>query len=476
VAEVEVVARRPGAVWALALALAAVMALAAPSARADGAFPDGQSILVPIDRPQQIVLATNFGVLASEDAGATWIWSCEQPANSYGRLYQMGPAPTHRLYAIAGGKLVFSDDGACGWQAAGGALGGQLCEDAFVDPTDDTRVLAAGLGSSAAGAVYTVLESTDGGATFARTLYTGAPGDLVTGLEIAASDPMTIDLTLSHGSAAAPALARSIDGGATWQLADLTTALGGGQARIVAIDPTDADRVWLRALGPEGDALALATRGGATVAVPLSFDGGALKAFTRTASGAVLVAGTVAGGPVLFRSTDDGETFAEVPAPPHILALAERAGIVYAAADTAYEPFAEATSIDDGTTWQPGLAFVNVAAIAPCLKGLCQTDCAARAQQKQWPAAVCVAQVLVSAPTDAGVIDAGPPDALVVGPLRDATVVVPIDAGDTPRVPPAGCSCATGPGNDSTGGGFARFVALAAMLFCAPLRRRRRGR
>ncbi len=465
--------RRQWAGWILAV----TVAVAARPARADGAFPDAQTILVPADRPAEILLATNFGVLASEDAGRSWIWSCEQPVNSYGRLYQMGPAPAHRLYAVAGGNLIFSDDDACGWQVAGGALADQLCEDAFVDPTDPTRVVAAGLASGAAGAVYTVFESTDGGATFARTLYTGAPGDLVTGLEIAASDPMTIALALSRGAAAAPTLARSSNGGASWQLVDLTPALGGGQVRIVAIDPTDDDRVWLRAIGTGGDALALATRGGATVAVPLSFDSGALAAFTRTAGGTLLAAGTVAGAPVLFRSTDGGTTFVALAAPPHILALAERAGTVYAATDTASEPFAEATSTDEGTTWQPGLAFTNVAAIAPCLKGICQTDCAARAQQKQWPAAVCLADVVVSAPTDAGVIDAGLPDAQVVGPLGDAgAVVVPADAGDTPRVPPAGCSCATAPESGSGGRGFGGAAAgLAALLLGPGLRRRRRG-
>ena len=324
---------------------------------------------MPADRPDEILLATNFGVLTSEDAGATWIWSCEQPVNSYGRLYQMGPAPAHRLYAVANGKLVFSDDDACGWQVAGGALGAELCQDAFVDPTDGTRVLAAGLASGTAGVVYTVFESTDGGATFGRTLYTGAPGDLVTGVEIAASDPMTIDLALSRGAAAAPTLARSSDGGATWQLADLTAALGAGQVRIVAIDPVDDDRVWLRWLGAGGDALALATHGGATVAVPLSFDNGALVAFARTATGTLLVAGTLAGAPALFRSTDGGATFAALPAPPHILALAERAGTVYAAVDTAYEPFAEATSTDEGTTWQPGLAFVERGGDRPLSEG-----------------------------------------------------------------------------------------------------------
>jgi len=450
--------------------VALASALAAAPAKADGAFPDGQSIIVPADRPDEILLATNFGLLVSQDAGATWIWSCEQPVNSYGRLYQMGPAPAHRLYAVANGKLVFSDDDACGWQVGGGALGSELCEDAFVDPTDGTRVLAAGLASGTAGAVYTVFESTDGGASFGRTLYTGAPGDLVTGLEVAASDPMTIDLALSRGAAAAPTLARSSDGGATWQLTDLTAALGSGQVRIVAIDPTDNDRVWLRWLGADGDALALATQGGATIAVPLSFDSGALTAFARTATGTLLVAGTLAGAPALFRSTDGGATFVALATPPPILALAQRAGTVYAAVDTTYEPFAEVTSTDEGTTWQPGLAFVDVAAIAPCLKGVCQTDCAARAQQKQWPTAVCAAEVLVSGPTDAAVSDAGPPDALVVGPLHDADVIFVSDAGDTPRTPPAGCSCATAPG-------WGRGPCLGPLLLGVALllSRRRRG-
>ena len=457
------VARRRWAGWALA----ALIVLAVGPARADGAFPDGQSILVPADRPQEILLATNFGVLTSEDAGTTWIWACEQPANSYGRLYQMGPAPMHRLYAIANGNLVFSDDDACGWQVAGGALGAELCEDAFIDPTDGTRMIAAGLASGTGGAVYTVFESTDGGATFGQTLYTGAPGDLITGLEIAASDPMTIDLALSRGTAATPTLARSSDGGATWQLADLTAALGAGQVRIVAIDPTDADRVWLRGLGAAGDALALATDGGATVAVPLSFDSGGLTAFVRTSTGTLLAAGTVADAPVLFRSTDRGATFTALANPPHILALAERAGTIYAATDTTYGPSAEETSTDDGTTWQPGLAFTDVAAIAPCLKGVCQTDCTARAQLKQWPAAVCTAEVLVIDGLDGGVIDAGTPDAAAVRPFRDGSVVVPIDAGDTPRFPADGCSCATMPGRDSA-------PWLAALLLSVPLLSRRR--
>jgi MYXO-CTERM domain-containing protein len=422
-------------------ALAAAVILAPRGGRADGAFPNGQSVLAPPDRPGEIILATNFGLVSTEDDGRTWLWSCEQSANNYGHLYQMGPAPQHRLYAVSNGKLVFSDDGGCDWRAAGGALATQLCEDLFVDPSDGTRVLAAGLVAESGGAVYTVLASSDGGATFDRPLYTGAPGDLVTGLEIAASDPMTIDVALSKGAAGAPTLARSTDGGASWTLTDLTAALGAGQLRIVAIDPADAERVVLRILGAAGDRLAIAE--GGSVTVPLTFEAGSLVAFTRTGAGTLLAAGTSDGAPVLYRSVDDGATFQPVPDAPAVLALAARAGTVYAATDTTLAPFAEASSTDEGATWTPGMTFAAVAAIEPCVKAACQTDCVARAAQQQWPATMCAAAPPPSDPLDAG-LDAGSSDAVAVGEPTDATPR--LDASDVPRPHMmSGCSCATAP-------------------------------
>ena len=76
-----------------ALAVAGVVMGIAAAARADGAFPAGEAVLVPADNPQEIFLVTNFGVVLSEDGGATWSWSCEQDANALGTFYQLGPAP-----------------------------------------------------------------------------------------------------------------------------------------------------------------------------------------------------------------------------------------------------------------------------------------------------------------------------------------------------------------------------------------------
>ncbi|HLK92544.1 MAG TPA: sialidase family protein [Polyangia bacterium] len=445
----------------LAAAVTALL-LMPRAARANGAFPNGQSILAPADRPGEIVLATNFGLVATEDDGHTWTYSCEQAITSFGRLYQMGPAPTHRLFAIAQAQLVYSDDDACGWATAGGALGGNtLCEDAFVDPSDGTRVLAAAL-AGGAGILYTVYESTDGGATFDRALYTAAPGDLVTGIEIAASDPMTVDVALSHGPEDAPTLARSTDGGVTWALTDLTGAVGTGQVRILAIDPTDADRVFLRVLTAAGDTLAIVTNGGATVTTPLSFGGG-MGAFVRTSAGTLLAFGSDGGSSALYRSTDGGASFAPLPGPPPILALAERAGVIYAATDSTLGPYAEATSADEGASWTPGLAFSQVAAIQPCVKGACQSDCLMRAQQQQWPAAICSADAPVSDPPGATVVvtDGGvASDAGTVVLLHDASIPAVVDASDVPRTA-YGCRCATT--DARAGSGWAVLLLLAAL-------------
>ena len=62
-------------------------------ATADGAFPDSLSVLVPAGHPHEIVLATNFGPLISEDDGATWSWVCEQAIALLVSLYQVGPPP-----------------------------------------------------------------------------------------------------------------------------------------------------------------------------------------------------------------------------------------------------------------------------------------------------------------------------------------------------------------------------------------------
>ncbi len=233
-------------------------------------------------------------------------------------------------------------------------------------------------------------------------------------------------------------MARSVDGGATWALYDLGAALGTNQIRILAIDPVDADRVFLRGIGASGDVLAVFDEATPPIEVPLTFANGQMTAFVKTASGTVLVAGTSSGVPQLFRSHDDLD-FAPIAGAPAILSMAERQGVIYAATDTTVHPFGEALSDDDGTTWAPGLRFAEIDAIAGCLAAACQDDCQMRAAQQQWPAAMCAA----APPADpsaarrrrhtAALADASAPRPDAAASLADATLLPPLTDAVAPR-------------------------------------------
>ena len=450
------------------------MLLHAAAARANGAFPDSQSIMTPEARPHEIRLATNFGIISSDDDGQNWVWSCEQAETNNGSLYQMGPAPKNRLYVISSEGLAFSDNDSCGWSIAGGTVAGTAIADAFPDPTNANRVLAVVERASEAGISYAVLESSDGGTTFGPTRYTAASGDNITGVEIARSAPSTIYVAMTSGPTFAPKLARSTNGGASWKVEDLSAKLPTKTTliRLVAVDPTNADRVYLRTHSPAGDAFAVAVAGasGFTVTTPLTFPDGILSAYARLASGTIVLAAVVGVDEVAYHSTDDGASFQPLPTPPSVRAMSARGATLYVVADNVADGYAVGTSVDEGQTWQPLMRYDQIAAIQACVKQACQTDCLMRAAAGQWSEDFCAA----TAPASAGrrraarrgrrrAPDAGPADGGGgSGGGSDASV---------PPPPKSGCSCGVTPE-----GPLRAASMISSLVLIAGLRRRPRAR
>jgi len=475
---------RPGGAGAFAIALAfgVAAALHAAGARANGAFPDSQSIMTPDARPHAIRLATNFGILSSDDDGQTWVWSCEQPETNNGSLYQMGPAPRNRIFVISSEGLAFSDTDSCGWSLAGGTAAGAGVLDAFPDPSNVNRVLAvaAVTHDGGAAATYTVIESSDGGTTFGPTRYTAASGDNITGVEIARSAPSTVYVAMTSGATFAPKLARSTDGGSTWKTEDLSAKLPTKTTliRIVAVDPTNADRVYLRIHSQAGDAFALAVAGasGFTVTTPQAFPGGILTAYARLASGTIVISGVVGVDQVAYKSGDAGASFQPLPTPPSVRAMSSRGSTLFVVADNVADGYAVGTSVDQGQSWQPLMNYDQVTAIQSCVHQSCQDDCLVRAGAGQWTEDFCAATA--PAPHDAG---GEPPDA---GPGVDASLPTGAagaagaagaggsgGAGGASLTPggKSGCACAV----DEPGAPVA--VPFTAALFVLLVRRRRRA-
>ncbi len=383
------------------------------AARADGAFPNVQSVLLPSDRPREIVLGTTFGLVFSEDEGATWQYACESASTVNGRQYVLGAPPEDRIYGVSDLGIAVSIDGACTWVLGGGALGGRAALDVFPDPSDPEVAFALALGLQEG--LVSAYRSDDGGLVYHGPLFTSPPDGQITGIEMAASDPRALYLTIAG---AQPVLALSGDGGETWTTRNIDLGLS-GDARFVpslaAVDPTEAARVYLRITSVPGDShtfegLAVTPDGGMTWKVPLLLPNGSLAGLVRMDDGSLFVVGTATAPdsgalpqPVAFRSDDGGQTFSALSLPIHAVGLGQRNGTLFAPTNTAADGFALATSVDRGTSWQPRLRFSEIGGVKGCVQGSCQPGCEMLAAANLFPQPTC------RPPVDAGAADARPP-------------------------------------------------------------------
>jgi MYXO-CTERM domain-containing protein len=408
-----VAARTRGLVTLLWVAAAALTTpLTGRDAQANGAFPDALQILLSRNNPRQIVLGTTFGLVSSEDGGKTWSWSCEQRNSVNGNLYQLGPAPLERLYALSVAGLVFTDDGSCTWTIAGGSLASVLATDAFVEPMDPQQVWALGSPIGAAGSPG-VYHSTDSAQTFGPSLYDDSFSGALTSIEVARSDPQTIyvaryDLLTCDGGDGAvpdgasdasdaqslcefPKLLRSTDGGAHWdQPIDLQPTLGKGTFRIIAVDPTNPRHIFLRFMTFDVpmETLAISDDAGLTFRQPISVNG-KLTAFLWRADNTLLVTGLTDAGPVGFRSVDGGATFSPWTGIPSLRALAERDGLLYGATDWVKDGYALQVSTDVGLTFAPVMTFSDVHSVKACVKAACEMACDYQAGLTLWSPDTC---------------------------------------------------------------------------------------
>ncbi|HET6147887.1 MAG TPA: hypothetical protein VFH68_10175 [Polyangia bacterium] len=382
-------------------------------AHADGAFPNAVTVLLPADHPEQITVAATFGLVFSDDEGAHWRYACESQATTNGRLYTMGPAPNDQMFALSDYGAAVTLDHGCTWKLATGPFDGGRVLDFFPDPIDPSHVLLLAEPPAPAGfAPLALFESRDGGLNYRAPALFTAPADThFTGVELARADPAVVYLTafatspndtLSH-----PRLIRSADAGVGWETIDLEPSLGASRVSLAAIDPDDANRVYLRVSGTNAqlrtvDSIAVSTDGGHSFTTPVNLTGGTLTTFFARRDGTVLVNGLLGATLVGYRSIDRGATFSSWRPGVHPKGFGERGGILFVATDNALDDFALASSDDGGDTFTPRMRFDDIEAVSPCVYQACLIDCGRQMALGLFPPAVCRSG-------DAGVADAGAP-------------------------------------------------------------------
>jgi hypothetical protein len=377
--------------WGLAFVLLQALStlLGTTPAQADGSFPEARQILLPADRPEQIILATNFGLILSEDSGKTWLFSCERGLSAYAGSYLLGAETPHRIFAMTNAGLIHSDDDSCSWQAASGTLS-ELLPFAFaVDPSNSKRVYAIAVPRDDLRNGESIYVSDDGGLSFGKSVFSSPARSALLSVLVAPSQPSRLFATMFLTPENHPILLRSDDAGEHWEVvADLVESLGENPFELLAIDPLDEDRLYVRILGPSAETLATSDDGGLSFVQSASIQG-RLNAFLKLASGTIIVVGTAGTDAVGYRSTDGGRSFEAWPGAPHGHALAERNGKLYVAGDSFADGYAIAESDDEGTHLRPLTGFKQVRAVKSCAAEVCTESCAYYAGIGLWPEAVC---------------------------------------------------------------------------------------
>jgi hypothetical protein len=338
-----------------------------------------------------------------------------------------------------------SSDDACTWPTSSGFESGQIVEDFFPDPNDATFVLAIVVFTNPANIVSYIVASHDGGNTFDAPHLYETP-DLLTGVEIARSKPGVVYATSVSLSGGAAKFLISTDWGANWT--PTTLAIPSGiEPRILAVDPADEKKVYLRLVGSTSDSISMTADSGQSFQTILPPIDTPLSSFLRASDGAVY-AGSRSG---MLYVQPAGATGFTARSAPHLRCLGQRLGTtrIYACSDMVADGYSLAFSDDNGLTFQPVMSFKQL--LGPLTCPPVQTNCAAHWHRIQ--------EVLgILPPPDAGTPDAGTPDA----GTPDAGTP---DAG-TPGAGKSG-SCDSVPGQPEAA------ILLTLVLLIATLRRAR---
>lgn len=367
--------------------LAVALVLTPMSAHAHGRPPVvGQVRFHPTD-PDFVLARATWGLVLTEDGGASWRWICAAVT---------GIDPTREdpatLVAPDGALLV------AGFAGLSRSTP-ERCDFEFVEELRDVYVidLHARLGDpSTIWAVVTdgagpdrVHRSDDGGLSFSPL---GPPIDnvLLERVRVAPSDAMRVYLSGAiparsgaidagvevdggvvndGGTVTLPRRAfflRSLDGGSSYE--PILMFLEGEERNVhlLAVDPTNADRVLVRmtrrSIDPLPERVLLTEDGGDTWTTAMSarwISGGEFTADGATA----YVTSTNLDG--LWRSDDAGRSFAQVQT-LSMPCLGVRDGEVWTCVDELRDGFAMGRSSDRGVTLEPVLRFDDIGELPDC--------------------------------------------------------------------------------------------------------------
>lgn len=312
--------------------------------RANGAFPAVSQLVVDPSDPAHLVLRSNFGLLVSRDAGASWGWICE---GSLGYLDIEPPiaiAPGGAtLLALPTGVAVVEPSG-CNFQKATGIDANVT--DLSVELAKENAILAVSVNLETNSSQ--VWESLDGGASFST--LGGAIGSFsALTIDAAKTDGERLYLSgMSAGAAPRGILLTSFDHGQSWQASVVPNSDRAQPPYIAALHPSEADTVYVRTNGFPGS-LVITRDGGKTFVEALSLPA-PVQGFAISPDGSTLLASTVTSG--IFRASAETLEFERLTC-DGVSCLSWSETGLFGCGDQATNGFTLGVSADLGASFRP---------------------------------------------------------------------------------------------------------------------------
>lgn len=358
------------AIWVAACAIPFGSGLA----RANGVFPSAEQIVVdPLD-PSHIVVRTTYGLLTTRAAGDPWDWICES-AVGYSSGFHPSIGITNDGTVLAGvpdGVSIAQGPG-CAWGLAAGLGPGAVVVDLSVEKGDPSHAVA--VTASFAGSPARLWESSDNGVTWAQAGVALPAGYTPLTVDVAPSDPERVYVSAQVSTKGA--LLVSPDRGQTWLTFTVPSTSADEQPFIGAVDPLNADLVYIRTTGVSGHVLVYDH---AAVAFTSIFSGvGLLRGFALSPDGQTLLVGGASDG--IMRASVADFAFEKVSSVATRCLTWTEAG-VYTCASEFPDNFTIGLSHDEGATFETLLK-------QPCVRGPLDCDpatTAGAACPPEWPA------------------------------------------------------------------------------------------
>ena len=355
---------------ALALSILLTTALGVRSARGNSRYPLAGQVVISPGNASTIVARSTFGMLSSSDAGKSWTWVCESAIGYFGvedpPIAVTGAGTT--LVASTIGISV-SHDGGCSWRTNPGLTEARFAVDVTVQPAHPDQALHC-LGKGRRLLHGLAREKRRQRRDVHRDRATLARDFVATTVEVAPTNPLRVYVSGKITSTQQGAIQRSDDGGLTWT-ASLLDVHGPPSIYIGAVDPLDADVIYIRTLSDVASRVIASRDAGATWkdvwSAPGDVPGMALSADGST----MALGGPMAGINIAstadwaFRQTSSVGTYC----------LSWLGNDLLACGKEAVEGFSIGVSHDEGAHFSPLLHLADIVP-RPCPSGTAAEGCA----------------------------------------------------------------------------------------------------